>query len=210
MGRPSCSNWAEERLSDRGLMRTGAAEQVRTWNLSALWRIPTDAGVVWLKAVPAFFAHEGAVIDWVGAPVAPRLIDFEPGRALIADIAGAPNHGVQELAALRPMVRLLTDLQQRVLDHLDELAAVGVPDRRLGSMLPRISDAVEGWRNALELAERRSLDALISGLPKRLSAIADCGVPDTLVHGDFHPGNVVGPRDGYVILDWATRSSAIR
>ncbi len=195
-------NWAEERLSDRGLMRTGAAEQVRTWNLSALWRIPTDAGVVWLKAVPAFFAHEGAVIDWVGAPVAPRLIDFEPGRALIADIAGAPNHGVQELAALRPMVRLLTDLQQRVLDHLDELAAVGVPDRRLGSMLPRISDAVEGWRNALELAERRSLDALISGLPKRLSAIADCGVPDTLVHGDFHPGNVVGPRDGYVILDW--------
>jgi len=34
-------------------------------------------------AVPDFFAHEGAVIDWIGAPVAPRLLDFAPGRALL-------------------------------------------------------------------------------------------------------------------------------
>ena len=115
--------WAEERLADRGLTRTGPAEQMRTWNLSTLWRIPTDEGLIWLKAVPDFFAHEGAVIDWIGAPVAPRLIDFATGRALMADIAGGANHELQDPAALRPMVRLLTDLQQRALDRLDELAA---------------------------------------------------------------------------------------
>ena len=32
--------------------------------------------------------------------------------------------------------------------------------------------------------------------------IESCGVPDTLVHGDFHPGNVGGPADDHVILDW--------
>ena len=42
----------------------------------------------------------------------------------------------------------------------------------------------------------------MAGLPKRIAAIAACGVPDTLVHGDFHPGNVVGPTDAYVLLDW--------
>ena len=42
----------------------------------------------------------------------------------------------------------------------------------------------------------------MAGLPKRLAAIEACGVPDTLVHGDFHPGNVVGPPDAYVLLDW--------
>ena len=68
------------------------------------------------------------------------------------------------------MVRLLTDLQQRALDRLDELAAIGVPDRRLGTMLPRIADVVEQWGGPLELAERRSLDALVTGLPTRLSA----------------------------------------
>ena len=132
--------WAEQRFVDRGLTRTGPAEQMRTWNLSTLWRIPTDQGPIWLKAVPDFFAHEGAVINWIGAPVAPRLIDFARGRALLADVAGGANHDVQDPAALQPMVRLLTGLQQRALDRLDDLAALGVPDRRLATMLPRISD----------------------------------------------------------------------
>ena len=68
---------------------------MRTWNLSALWRIPTRGGRVWLKAVPDFFAHEGAVIDWIGVPVAPRLIDFDSGRALLVDIEGPTNHEVR-------------------------------------------------------------------------------------------------------------------
>jgi hypothetical protein len=195
-------DWAEERLVDRGVTRTGPVEQMRTWNLSALWRIPTDVGRLWLKAVPAFFAHEGAVIDWIGVPVAPRTIAFAPGRALMVDIAGAANHEVSDPAALRPMVSLLTDLQQRALGRTDELAAIGVPDRRLATMVPRISRVVEHWGSTLDLRQRRSLDALVAGLPMRLSAIADCGVPDTLVHGDFHPGNVAGRPGGYVILDW--------
>jgi aminoglycoside phosphotransferase (APT) family kinase protein len=36
----------------------------------------------------------------------------------------------------------------------------------------------------------------------RLAQIDSCGVPDTLVHGDFHPGNVVGPPEAYVLIDW--------
>lgn len=194
--------WADDRLSARGLVRTGPAEQMRSWNLSALWRIPTDAGLVWLKTVPTFFAHEGAVIDWIGPPVAPRLIDFASGRILIANVAGADNHHVQDLAVLRPMVSMLTDLQQCAVSELDALTSMGVPDRRLPSMLPPITRAVEDWGDRLDPAERRSLDLLIDGLPQRLRAIADCGVPDSLVHGDFHAGNVAGDMDHQVILDW--------
>ncbi len=32
--------------------------------------------------------------------------------------------------------------------------------------------------------------------------MAECGLPDTIVHGDFHPGNVRGPAGGLVLLDW--------
>ena len=195
-------DWADDRLSGQGLTRTGPAEQMRSWNLSALWRIPTDAGLVWLKAVPPFFAHEGAVIDWIGDPVAPRLIDFAPGRVLIANITGADNHDLQDLAVLRPMVCLLTDLQQRAATALDVLTGVGVPDRRLPSMLPEIARVVEDWGNRLQPAEQRALDLLLDGLPQRLLAIAECGVPDTLVHGDFHSGNVAGDQHHQVILDW--------
>ena len=51
---------------------------------------------------------------------------------------------------------------------------------------------LEQWGAAVEPSERRSLEALLAELPARVAAIADCGVPDTLVHGDFHSGNVAG------------------
>ena len=50
--------------------------------------------------------------------------------------------------------------------------------------------------------ERTELGKLVSGLPRRSAALADCGIPDTLVHGDFHPGNVRSDGVRRVILDW--------
>jgi Ser/Thr protein kinase RdoA (MazF antagonist) len=69
-------------------------------------------------------------------------------------------------------------------------------------MVPRVESVVEKHAAALPADERAPLSALVAGLPKRLEAIESCGVPNTLVHGDFHPGNVVGRPDAYVLLDW--------
>lgn len=193
--------WADEQLAGHGIRRTGPAEQMRSWNLSGIWRLPTTAGPVWLKAVPDFFAHEGAVIDWIGPRTAPRLHGRAWGRVLMAEIPGPSNHETRG-AALRPMVELLTDLQERCLGRTDELLALGVPDRRLEVMRPRIEAVVEAHAAGLDAAERIALEHLVADLPTRLARIESCGVPDTLVHGDFHPGNVGGPVDDYVILDW--------
>jgi len=35
---------------------------------------------VWLKVVPDFFAHEGAIIAAIARPSVPRLYAQEPGR----------------------------------------------------------------------------------------------------------------------------------
>jgi hypothetical protein len=48
----------------------------------------------------------------------------------------------------------------------------------------------------------RRLDLLVHDLPRRLAQVADCGIPDTLVHGDFHRGNVRGVAGALVLLDW--------
>ncbi len=153
---------------------------MRSWNLSALWRIRTDGGLVWLKAVPDFFAHEGAVIDWLGTPVAPRLIDHAPGRVLIANIPGAANHDLQDLAVLRPMVAMLTSLQERAVVDLDALTAVGVPDRRLPSMLPPIARVVEEWGDRLvpvEAARPRRCSSTVSRSDWAPSPSAACRTP---------------------------------
>jgi aminoglycoside phosphotransferase (APT) family kinase protein len=59
----------------------------------------------------------------------------------------------------------------------------------------------------LDPATTDACEALLAGLPERFAALAACGLPDSLVHGDFHAGNVRGSGvngtiDRLVLLDW--------
>ncbi len=54
--------WAEMVLAEHRVRRVGPPEQVRSWNLSSLWRLPVEGQTVWLKCVPPFFAHEGRIL----------------------------------------------------------------------------------------------------------------------------------------------------
>ncbi|ANZ38174.1 hypothetical protein BBK82_21015 [Lentzea guizhouensis] len=77
--------------ADTAVTRTGPAVQVRTWNLSSVHRLPTAGGPVWLKAVPPFFADEGAVITMVAAhdpTLVPEVIAAAPGRVLLGHAEG--------------------------------------------------------------------------------------------------------------------------
>ena len=39
-------------------------------------------------------------------------------------------------------------------------------------------------------------------LPRRLQQLTASGLPETLVHGDFHPGNWIAAGDDLVLMDW--------
>ena len=48
----------------------------------------------------------------------------------------------------------------------------------------------------------RSIRDLVDSLPDRLAELASCGLPETLVRGDFHPGNWRYDGAHLVLLDW--------
>ncbi|KOX16251.1 hypothetical protein ADK67_40495 [Saccharothrix sp. NRRL B-16348] len=136
---------------------TGPAVQVKTWNLSCLYRLPTADGNVWAKATPPFMADEAAVIRLVASvdpSLAPGLIAAEPGRVLLAEAPG-----------------------------------------------------VDCWQPGADVVERIvprwvAVQAALAGEPRlrvRGVRVPDFGLPGTLLHGDFHPGNW---RSGGVVLDW--------
>src|SRR6266540_3468018 len=83
------------------------AVQLRTWNLSSIWRLEYGGGTAWLKEVPAFFAHEGAVIGWLADAFpgfGPVPLAVDGGRMLLADIPGEDRYGAgadERLAMLR-------------------------------------------------------------------------------------------------------------
>ena len=72
-------------------------------------------------------------------------------------------------------------------------------DRLLGG---GIADVVERTRGELSADDAATLDRFVGDLPHRFVDIAACGIPDTLVHGDFHPGNVRGSAARLTLLDW--------
>jgi aminoglycoside/choline kinase family phosphotransferase len=111
----------------------------------------------------------------------------------------------QHMLALRPAwaARLGEDHVVR----LDALAAISETAlTREVDILAQVSENVTVDLPGMKDAERQvigaTLSAFVDGLPARFAALAACGLPDTLVHGDFHPGNVRGDGTTMTLLDW--------
>ncbi|MEH0933761.1 aminoglycoside phosphotransferase family protein [Micromonospora psammae] len=193
-GGPAASlAWATAQL-DRLDRPTTRVTQQRTWNLSAIWRLDGPGGTTWLKQVPGFFRHEAAVLRRLAAVAPGRtptlLADDGDGRMLLDHVPGEDRYGA-DLAERQAIAADHHALQVRAVPAVAELVAAGVPDRR--------GAALAAWiRSALAPHAAAALD----GLEARLAEVARCGLPDTLVHGDLHPGNVRGDGDRRVIIDW--------
>ena len=88
--------------------------------------------------------------------------------------------------------------------RIDELLAAGLLDWRARSLTGLVEALLSRAEVRTELTtdELRSLDVLAERLPARLAALAACGIPQTLVHGDFHPGNWRFDGHSLVLLDW--------
>jgi hypothetical protein len=193
--------WAKSILARLAPLPTAPPIQVRTWNLSSLWRIPVDGQTVWLKVVPSFFAHEGELLARLAGARVPTLLGHDDGRMLLAEIPG-DNLYEAELPQLLEMVTLLVGLQRSWRDRVDDLLALGLPDWRAPALTAAIVEVIERTADELSADDRATLARFVRGLPSRLRQVADCGLGDSLVHGDFHPGNVRGDSRGITLLDW--------
>jgi Phosphotransferase enzyme family len=174
----------------------GPAAQHRSWNLSAIWSMPTETGRVWLKCVPYFFEHEGAVLGLLAAPCTPKLIAASGHRLLLEDLGGHDGYGASIEETLR-LIDQLVDLQCGTVPRVAELIEAGVPDARWPVLLPELRLLV-----ARRAPHDPHLLSLIADAEARARAIDEYGLPDVLVHGDAHPGNVRLGTVPAVWFDW--------
>jgi hypothetical protein len=194
--------WARERLALLGETPLGPGEQIRTWNLSSLWRLPLVGGsAAWLKHVPPFFDHEGPLLGCLAGGPVPPLLAQDGGRILMPELSGSDLYDADE-AILQRLVDLLVDLQRAWVGRANELLALGLPDWRGPALGDAIRSVLDRWRAVLPARDVAALDAFVDDLPDRFATIDRAGIPDSLVHGDFHPGNARGDAERQVLLDW--------
>lgn len=204
--------WIDRELAAAGRTRTGATVPVKVWSMSAVLMVPADPAPVWFKASCRHFHAEPALTRLVADMLpqhAPRIVAGDEDRAwlLMDEMSGAdeelesgPPPGLGSAAA-----RIVATLQLRSLGQLDEIVAAGVPRRGLAETLHGfdevLSDSVE--LDALspeELATARGLRGEVQAVFDELAAL---GLPDTLIHGDLHPGNVAHEGESLVLYDWS-------
>jgi aminoglycoside phosphotransferase (APT) family kinase protein len=98
----------------------------------------------------------------------------------------------------------MAEVQLLSLDRLADLEAAGCPDRTLEPTLSAFEDLLQhsvmfGDLTGAELAAAREAAPRAKDLVRRFW---DCGIPDTVSHGDLHPGNVACTSDELRIFDW--------
>ena len=203
------SAWVLEQMEADGGPATGPVRQHQLWGVSAVLRVPGPRGDAYFKCSLEIFRHEAVTTRALAEhtpDLMPHVIAVEPvqGWMLMRDL-GALELGEQDEETWDRGVVAHARIQQHWLGRTDELVGLGLPVRSLTDLAAQVEEMG---------ADAELLGRMPPGLREAWSASApalvrscerlDRLVPGpTLVHGDFHPWNVVSGSDATRVFDWS-------
>jgi hypothetical protein len=203
------ATWIEEQLARHGIIPRGPVEQVRSWGISCILRVPTSEGVVYFKAAAApLFGMEPAITRLLAErhpERVPQLLAIDAGRAwmLLRDFGGRRLED-SPLEEWDDAVRLWGRMQHSFAGELDVLFAAGCPDRRLPVLAGQIGELLADplTMDTLAADEAAQFRALAPRLKSLCAQLPAYNIPATLAHGDFHAGNIIRNGGNVIIYDW--------
>jgi hypothetical protein len=160
----------------------------RLWPLSAVLESEGE----FFKAVFSLFHHEPAVTHALAREHpgdVPEVVRFDEreGWLLMHELTGTPAYEHTGAAA---GLATLERIQRAWRDRHHELIALGAPYRSL-ALLERSIPSLAPLEH-------------VAALQAACRTLAERGEPETIVHGDFHTGNVLVDEDGHAaIFDWS-------
>jgi hypothetical protein len=203
------TGWLAHELAPLGFEMREPVQQLGSWAISSLLAVDTDRGRLIVKSVPPMFGHEPALTLALATEhpgvVSDVLVADPVRRHLVMRAFGGAPLGSEEPSRWSDGLTALGAIQQSWIDRPDDARRIGVEDRSLAA-LDREVDSIVTDDAASPGLDPSARERLVSSLPQLHGLIAHLAagpVPETLVHGDFHPWNV--QRDGgrLVIFDWS-------
>lgn len=202
--------WIRAALERAGRPAAGEIEMRRLWGISAMARVPTvDGGTAWFKAVFPPLKAEVAITRFLETAIPealPHVIaaDGDAGWLLLDDVGAKPVGFAATDEQLAAAIRRLVQIQVNTAGRKEELRAVGVADRPLRCLADDVAAAMDDPAEieAPDVAPER-LTTVVDWVRRQSDWLAVVGLPETLVHGDFHVFNVIERRGEAVIIDWS-------
>jgi hypothetical protein len=188
-------------------------QQLRSWERSAVWRIPTEQGNIYLKAVPPMFSFEPALTKWLYERFpensTPTLAWSQPNQMLMADYRAAPLANTMPIETYENAFATYARIQVELCQHQEELQAFGVPYRSVQWIADHLDDffaADANLRRGRFPLTAEEVQTLCNGLPRFKEAcdvLSHSQIPDSLEHGDFWFGQIMIRHDTAIITDWS-------
>jgi hypothetical protein len=218
----SCPGWIDEALAWAG-SATGSTfsskSGIAQWNAGGgfvLLCARSDAGQkYWIKAAGERNAHEFAITQLLAKSYPeflPKLIAIQAQwNAWLTEDAGTPISEVPDADELVPAARSMARLQLLTVGRVAPLLETGAFDQRLAVLRSHIDRIIEYLMRAMArqastnpapIAADRLLEVgeILRDACFRLEAL---GLPETLIHNDVNPGNILCDGANLVFTDWA-------
>jgi len=209
--------WIHGELARQQIPVMDSIEQIHVRPWSTILRVPTEQGICYFKATSDNAAHEVALtayLSGVNADCMPQLLAVDPLRGWLLMRDGGAR--LRETLQAQPdfqhwetLLPLYARLQIEASNHLPDLLALGVPNRSLaqlpqqyGQLLTQKDVFYIDSPHGISAAEYQRLLDLSDVFRARCEALAGCGIPESVHHGDLHDGNIFLSDGGYRFMDW--------
>lgn len=203
--------WIETAVRAAGMQVTEIA-QVKQWGISCVLRVATGVSEYFFKATNrnmTLFVNEAATTDQLADRfpayvIRPFGLNIEQDWMLLPAFT-APFFEKNNLETRLPdLFRRFAALQIASIESVGDLARAGLLDRRLNRLRMQVDVLLddETALKRLEEKEREEVRSLRPVFHELIERLASLGIPDTLVHGDLHPGNAAYVDDRVVFFDW--------
>jgi phosphotransferase family enzyme len=209
-------SWVHEQTVPLGLRLTGNFRQYNASPTFSLVRIETDGGGLWFKATGEPNSHElpvSVLLARLFPSYVPRILGVHPSWNgwLSADASGTPLDEISDCAAWERVAGELAELQIASIGKSAELLGGKCKDLRIPRLVELIDPFLAKMAELMAAQEKRSpaplanseLASLGEGLKEACLQLQGFGLPDTLGHIDFNPGNIFVSPDCCTFLDWA-------
>jgi len=210
-------DWIKSETKRNSIQITGEIEQNHAYAWSTVMRVPTDQGLLFFKATAGETLFEipltQKLANWF-PDYMPELVavDAERGWMLMRDGGEqlrAAIRPTQDIKPWEPVITRYADLQIGLIEHVDEILALGIPDHRISALPTLYSELLTDEANlridqekGLTSNEFQQLQYLKPRFEQICKDLAAFGIPETLNNGDFHDGNILTKNGRITFFDW--------
>ncbi|MHB9132381.1 MAG: phosphotransferase family protein [Armatimonadota bacterium] len=215
------NHWLVEQLHTRSASLQAPPKHVKSSYLGMVMRVQTTQGTCYVKTEPRIFSREIPIMavlsSWNLSGIPQPVFLEETARWMVtSEVDGPTLAEIDDVTVWESALRHYARLQQAALPHLASMRETDLfYDHRPATVaceLDRIADELDvllaGHPDTLSPEEYQAFRRCIPPAQALCEKIAVSPVPNTLEHGDLHPGNIRITADGPVILDWAWSSIA--